>query len=171
MASLINPKHVSRDSAMSLPCGISARPLNSYSPQSLLSIHPLLSHLGSCLSQVRHGLWTTKCIQEKGSGQTNHRQISSSWTQLGSTSRFFQNSITVWVMTGSAGSQSYLDYCGATVIEFEGCPEQWWNIVHWATVATVRAPKGWREDRVVGLLIVHAHTYSHTYTLCQQRLL
>lgn len=162
----------------SLPCGIGACPPNSYSPWSLFSMHPLLSHLGSCLCQVRHGLRTTKCIQEKGSGQTNHRQISSRLTQPGSTSRFFQNSITIWVMTGSAGTQSYLDHCGATVIEFEGCREQWWNRVRRAIAVTVRAPKGWREDHVMQSLIVHAHTYTprhaqtqHKHLFCQQRLL
>lgn len=90
-------------------------------------MQPLLGHLGSCLSRVRHGLQTTKCIQEKGSGQTNHRQISGRLTRLGSTSRFSQNSITAWVMTGSAGTRSYSDHCGAAVIEFEGCREQRWN--------------------------------------------
>lgn len=30
-------------------------------------------------------------------------------------------------MTGSAGTWSYSDHCGATVIEFEGCREQRWN--------------------------------------------
>lgn len=127
-------------------------------PDLFCSMLALLSHLDSCLSQVRHGLRTTKCVQEKGSGQTNHRQISSRLTQPGSTSRFFQNSITAWVMTGSAGTQSYLDHCGATVIEFEGCREQWWNRVRRAIAVTVRAPRGWREDHVTQPLIVHAHT-------------
>ena len=124
-------------------------------------MRPLLSHLGSCLSQVRHCLRTTKCIPKKGSGQTNHRQISSRLAQPGSTSRFFQNSITVWVMTGSAGTQSYLDHCGATVIEFEGCREQWWNRIRRAIVVSARVARDWRE-RIMSWshsLCPHAHTH------------
>lgn len=58
----------------------------------------------------------------------------------------------VWVMTGSAGTQSYLDYCGATVIEFEGCREQWWNRIRQAI--PTEAQRDWREDHVMELLIV-----------------
>lgn len=66
-------------------------------------------------------------IQQKGSGQNNHRQISSRLTQPGWTSRFFQDSIRAWIMTGSAVTRSYLDHCGARVIEFKGRRERWWN--------------------------------------------
>lgn len=80
----------------------------------------------------------TACGQQrvhwKSSGQNNHRQISSGLTWPGWTSRFFQNSIRAWIMTGSAGTQSYLDHCGARVIEFEGRRERCWNGVRPAIV-------------------------------------
>lgn len=85
-------------------------------------------------------------IQRKGSGQNNHRQISSRLTQPGWTSRFFQDSIRAWIMTGRSGTQSYLDHCGARVIEFEGRRERWWNGVRRAIV-TVGAAED-REDSV-----------------------
>lgn len=75
-------------------------------------------------------------IQRKSSGQNNHRQISSRLTQPGWTSRFFQDSIRAWIMTGSAGTQSYLDHCGARVTE--GRRERWWNGV-WRAIVSVGA--------------------------------
>lgn len=61
----------------SLPSGMIGCPPNAPSPWSLFSMHLPISHLGSCFSQVRLSLRTTKCIPVKGSGQTNHRQIRS----------------------------------------------------------------------------------------------
>lgn len=85
--------------------------------------HPALWHHSMVFSGS-----VTSCgrqhIQWKGSGQNNHRQISSRLSEPGWTSRFFQNSIRAWIMTGSAGTQSYLDHCGARVIEFEGRRER-----------------------------------------------
>lgn len=112
----------------------------------------------------------------EGSGQTNHRQISGRLTWLGSTSRFFQNSITARVMTGSAGTQSYSDHCGATVIEFEGCREQCWNRVRRAIAVTVSAPKGWGEDHAAHCACTHTHAnvcsqMQHKHLFCQKRLL
>lgn len=95
-------------------------------------------------------------VHWKSSGQNNHRQISSGFTQPGWTSRFFQNSIRAWIMTGSAGTQSYLDHCGARVIEFEGRRERWWNGVRLAIV-TVEAVEDW-ENRAVGTAFVRRFT-------------
>lgn len=128
----------------SLPRGTSGCPPNTPGARSLFSARPPPSSLTWALAFPRSG---TACGQQSaswrkgGSGQTNHKQISSRLARPGSTSRFFQNSITAWVMTGSAGTQSYLDHCGATVIEFEGCREQWWNRIRRAIVAA-RAPRG-----------------------------
>ncbi len=117
-----------------------------------------LSSLTWVLAFPRSG---TACGQQSAS-QTNHRQISSRLAQPGSTSRFFQNSIMVWEMTGSAGTLSYLDHYGATVIEFQGCREQRWNRIHRAIVVAARAPRGWREDRVMESLTATACTHTRT---------
>lgn len=74
-------------------------------------------------------------------------------------------------MTGSAGTQSYLDHCGARVIEFEGRREQCWNGV-WTAIVTVGAVEDW-EERVMGAAFVRRFTpHSRDATAAtQQRLL
>lgn len=59
-------------------------------------------------------------------------------------------------MTGSAGIQSYLDHCGARVIEFEGRRERWGNGVQQAIV-TVGAAED-REDGVRNTAFVNRFT-------------
>lgn len=56
-------------------------------------------------------------------------------------------------MTGSAGTQSYLDHCGARMIEFEGRRERWWNGVRRAIV-TMGAAEDW-EDGVIDTAFVN----------------